>query len=62
MSIELPEKIQARKRDARITIVTSAYNAKYVQAMRDNCVNELAEAYPTPSSRCWRFREHMKSR
>lgn len=46
MSIELPEKIQARKRDARITIVTSAYNAKYVQAMRDNCVNELAEVYP----------------
>ena len=46
MSIELPEKIQARKRDARITLVTSAYNLKYVQAMLEHCVNELATEYP----------------
>ena len=46
MSIELPQKIQGRKRDARITIVTATYNEKYVQAMLQNCLEELSEAYP----------------
>ena len=46
MSIELPQKIQGRKRDARITIVTATYNEKYVQAMLQHCLEELGEEYP----------------
>lgn len=46
MSVELPQKIQARRRSARIAIVAARYNEKYMTALLENCLAELKEAYP----------------
>ena len=46
MSTELPQKVQSRVDDGRITIVAARYNEKYTDALLQNCLDELAETAP----------------
>ncbi len=46
MSTELPTKKQSLKHNQRIVIVASTYNAKFTNALVENCVSELQEGAP----------------
>lgn len=46
MSTELPQKVQSRVDEGRITIVAARYNEKYADALLQNCLDELAETAP----------------
>lgn len=46
MSTELPTRIQSNLRGAHVTIVAASYNAKYADALVQNCLAEFEEAAP----------------
>lgn len=46
MSTELPQRIQSHLNGARVTIVASSYNAKYADALVENCTAEFEAAAP----------------
>lgn len=46
MSTELPTRIQSNLRGANVTIVAASYNAKYTNALVENCLAEFEAAAP----------------
>lgn len=46
MSTELPSRIQSNLRGANVTIVAASYNAKYADALVENCQAEFEAAAP----------------
>lgn len=46
MSTELPTRLQSSLRGANVTIVAASYNAKYADALVENCLAEFEEAAP----------------
>lgn len=46
MSTELPTRIQSNLRGANVTIVAASYNAKYTDALVENCLAEFEAAAP----------------
>lgn len=46
MSTELPQRVNSRTADARVSIVCATYNEKYTDALLQNCLAELEECAP----------------